>query len=270
MTDLFRPQLAETTPVDRLDQYIHDAQWAFEQKLDGHRVLMHVIDGRPIPVNRKGDVKKVPQPVFDAFHTEAFAGHWAFDGELLDGLFVVFDLPLVPKLIMPGDKYFERRKVLDNLFTMWSDAAVQKLPWSLSIDEKVKLLENVKAMNGEGLMLKHLDSPYYEGRRSYSTLKCKFIKDIDCFVVEVGRNNKHNIVVAVYDDTGEEVEVGTVTAYAGDGPRIEVGDVVVVQYLGWLGTKLIQPTRPRLRQDKDAHECLLSQLEISQKRIVRG
>lgn len=268
MTDLFLPQLAEKAPIDQLDRYIHDDQWALEQKIDGHRVLMHVIDGNPIPVNRNGDVKKVPQPIFDAFHTEAFMGHWAFDGELIDGIFVVFDLPLVPQLITPNDRYFERRKVLDQVFTMWSDPAVQKLPWSLSVEEKTLLLVAVKAMNGEGLMLKKLDSVYYPGRRSFSTLKCKFTADIDCVVMELGRGGKANMVLGVYRD-GELVEVGDCGALTGDGPKVKVGDVVCVTYLyATTDNRLFQPTMPKIRTDKLPEQCTFDQLKYTSRTVV--
>jgi ATP-dependent DNA ligase len=266
---LFLPQLAENMPnIANLDQYIHDPQWAFEQKIDGHRVLMHVIDGQPVPVNRKGEVKKVPQLIFDAFHTEAFMGHWAFDGELIDKEFVVFDVPLVPKLITPNDRYSERRKVLDQLFGMWSAPAVIKLPWALSVEEKTTLMHAVKNMSGEGLMLKKLDSVYYTGRKSFTNLKCKFRADIDCVVMELGRGGKANMVLGVYRD-GELVEVGDCGALTGDGPRVKVGDVVCVTYLyATTDNRLFQPTMPKIRTDKLPTECTFDQLKYTSRTVL--
>lgn len=270
MDDLFKPQLADekVVPVTDLDQFLNSDHWAMEQKLDGHRVLIHVIDGQPIPVSRKGEVRRVPDHVFDAFHTTSFMGHWAFDGELLDGFFHVYDLPLVPKLITPGDRYFERRRVLDNLFTMFKAEGVRLLPWSLSVMEKVTLVGAVKAMNGEGLMLKRLDGLYHPGKRTEAMLKCKFRSEIDCVVKELKRHGKDNMVLVVYRD-GEEVEVGECTALAGDGPKIQVGDVVCVTYLyATADNRLFQPTLPRIRTDKDPKDCTFDQLKYTNKKVV--
>jgi hypothetical protein len=130
----------------------------------------------------------------------------------------------------------------------------------------VRLLEN----GAEGVMFNRLQASYEFGRRSFSLLKVKFIKDVDCVVTALNLDSKANMQLAVYD--GDELRIiGECTALAGDGARVKPGDVVTVQYLYALdpsAPRLYQPTRPRIRTDKSPRECVLDQIRFTNRGVI--
>jgi hypothetical protein len=110
---------------------------------------------------------------------------------------------------------------------------------------------------------------YQEGTRSRDVLKWKRVKDLDAVVIDRNRGGKSNFILGLYNEDGEMVEIGAVSALTGDGPRIEVGSVVSVSYLYCSDDgQLVQPVMPRLRTSKDAWECVTSQLQYTNKELL--
>lgn len=114
-----------------------------------------------------------------------------------------------------------------------------------------------------GIIFRDVHAPYRSGRTDVLK-KHKFIKEIDAYVVEVGKGGKENAVLAVRDSNGKEVIVGQVSTI-GKG-KIEVGQTLEVAFLyitNLAKPVLFQPTILRVRTDKSGEECSIDQLKDS-------
>lgn len=236
--------------------------WRAEQKFDGVRLLIHVHNGSVIGINRKGVVCNIPPKVAEGFVWQA--GEWCWDGELVGSKYIVFDMPRALNEVTPDMPLAYRRQLLESIWpSLDMPDCVVLARSAASPEDRLRLAQSVRDGSGEGIMLKNSDAPYGAGKRTSDFRKWKWIKSVDCIVLALGIEGKQNMSIGMLDtDTGEIVEVATCTALAGDGPKVQVGDVVEVQCLyASKDNRLYQPTLPRIRLDKDPDECHLSQLE---------
>lgn len=276
-----KPVLAELMPEGRLDHYLTNDLWVADQKLDGQRILIQVIDGRVVALQRNGIVtsKFVPEAVYKPFRGLK-TGEWYFDGELLDGVLWLFDMPLAGTHVSPSDPLDYRIQMLDGFYDGYlaGNPGVRLLPHAYSAADKAALHARTLAEGGEGVMFKHLDKPYdqpnnpnaKQGIRSRWILKAKNRQTVDCVVTRIRLNGKDNMELAVYDGATLKV-IGECTALAGDGPRVQPGDVVEVLYLyanDRSAPRLYQPTKPMIRTDKTAPECTIDQLVYANKSVL--
>lgn len=264
-----KAQLAESISLNQLPLFVPKTDWWFEQKFDGHRLLMHVQDSQVTPINRRGNVIKVPAAVQSEFESGLFEGEWVFDGELLSDLYVVFDLLQVPDRIYVSTPYKMRRHMLDLIMPVWQPYAVIQNEVARTVEEKKSLVERVLEFRSEGLMVKQADSPYFPGLRTDTMLKCKFVKTADVVVTIVGRQGKNSVAMAVFDDDGNEVDVGACTVTSRTLSRLNKGDVIEVRYLyATEEHKLFQPAFIGFRTDKAPEECSINQLVQTDKGVV--
>lgn len=281
------PMLAEPGDVARLADYIADPAWTFEQKVDGHRKLVVVEDGKVTVLGRDGQVTTLPANVVEHFRRLApqMPGTWAFDGEIVPGptgTFWLFDLPCAATRITPATGWAERRAVLGEFYGRleWP-SSIRLLPWARTPVAKAELAEKVRANRGEGVIAKKVNAGYV-GVRTFDVIKLKYRQDVDCVVTRVRVDSKANMEVGVYR-AGKLVTIGEVTALAGDGPRVlRMFDdittrgahdserlVVCVRYQHCTADdRLFQPTLPRLRTDKAAIECTADQLVYVNKTVI--
>lgn len=265
-----KPMLAETADDRRAGVLLTNDEWIATQKVDGHRVLVTIEDGKVTCLNRQGKPKTTmitPQMIseFSRFHI----GEWVFDGELVDGVFWLFDMPIAGNHVSPTDPLAWRLDVLDNLYgqVLADSKVVRLLPRAEGTADKQALADRVRTNGGEGVMFKNLNGKYDSGRRSRHLLKWKYVKDADCVVTRTGVDGKDNLELSVMKD-GSPVAVGMCTALAGDGYKVRQGDVVAVRYAMWSGSRMIQPTLPRLRDDKEPHECTIDQFPTYSKEVL--
>lgn len=243
------------TAIKVPNQYLNSDNWVMQQKMDGWRVLVKTGEETKC-FNRDGDpLNEIPNSklgIFDEMKTE-----WVFDCEYIDGKFYVFDILLIPT----GDiKHFPLRKRLELLLNLGEKFVdpIYMVP-SFYEEDKAKILKELKRTNKEGVVFKHLDAPYEEGRNRKS-LKFKFTKHVDCIVIDRNIDSKDNFALGMLNN-GNLTEVGHCSALTGDGPKINVGDVVQVNILyATKDNRLYQPVKPRLRIDKTPEECTLDQL----------
>lgn len=269
-----RPMLAESIDINSLDAYINDDKYWIEQKLDGERVVFHVRDSEPIPVNRNGKLytRPVPPSVTAAFKESCWKGQWVIDGELLNGNYYVFDLPFVKpgdEVIVNGETPFtERRLLLEKLFGVWSSPNVKLVQTATTTEEKEELVRTVKDADGEGVMVKEKNNRYLQGRRSSHMLKAKFTSTLEAFIIEIGRGGKRSVAVGLYDENGNVVDVGSVTMSDRNLARVEMYDVIEIRYLYCgNGNRLYQPAFLRKRSDKPMRECTTDQLKMVNKEV---
>lgn len=250
--------------------------WVAHQKLDGHRRAITIADGKITGWSRKGHPAELPGPLRTQLEVLADIG-WriTLDGELMaDGTWWAFDLPELDNgrtAITGRYPLAARLDALDRLFQAWSpDPAVTRVvPTARGTEEVELLVKRVLALGGEGVVHKDPGSAYLPGVRSQRWRKQKHYVDVDCvasgFRVDnkgrPGRDAHDNIGLAMW--TGRKWQhVGEVSRLTGDGPRVQIGDVVAVQILySTPDDRLYQPTKPRVRDDKDPHDCVTSQLD---------
>jgi bifunctional non-homologous end joining protein LigD len=265
--------LADSIEPTSLPQYVANDRFAFQQKVDGERVLIRVTpEGAVIPLDRRGEpkAKGLPSGVRKALGSLT-EGPWLLDGELLGDELWLFDIALAGDLILSTSSYRYRHSVLQALMLSWRPKSVRFLPTAWTPEDKVALVRAVLEAGGEGIIVRDTEGRYMAGRRAPVLLKAKFVKTMDVVVTGRGCDGKDNLSIAVYDQ-GRLVDLGTVTAMAGDGPTLQPGQVCEVRYLyanlSPEGPRLVQVTLPKLRTDKVPHECTLDQAKWLNRTVV--
>lgn len=264
--------LATTLPLDQFP-IVSTPAWAMERKWDGWRQLVTTGPDGPAGFSREGNRRPLPaalQAMFSTLTTDAL-----FDGELVQGRFYLFDMPWYadaePQVTWEtpwARRQIAIRKVLDR----WSPDAnlLIHVRHVVSSEDKLTLLEEIQTEGGEGVVFKRLDSRYMVGE-SDLWRRHKFVQDVDVVVVGAGHEGKDNYVLAMADETGDLIlpggirgrEVGRVSGKTGDAKHglVEIGKVVSVKIVG-VGSsgRLVEPTMPRVRDDKSPAECTIDQL----------
>ena len=239
--------------------FLQSDAWGMQRKIDGWRCLLQT--GGPVTtLNRRGEPLQCPDEI-TTFFTE-FTQRWVFDGEILDGKYFIFDILEIPTGNITSWTLSRRYELLEMLSTKLS-APVNFLPLYTSVESKTNAFHSIQSSKGEGVVFKLLEAPYVQ-RRTSTSLKYKFVKQVDCYVTALGVGGKANMVLSMYD--GQTfVEVGKCSALTADGPKVKVGDVVQVDILYTTEHgRLYQPVAPKLRGDKLPKECSYSQIAENQ------
>lgn len=262
-----KPMLADSINVAAIGPYLEDPNYWLQQKLDGDRILMRVIDGEVTALNREGEVRRnpVPRKIFDAFRD--LPGTWFFDGELVDDTFWIFDLPVADTAVGIVHPYEFRLDVLHRIFAGWSPPpCVRLLPTAKDHNQKSALFERIRADSAEGAILRRFDGQYRPGKRSAVMLKAKFVRTVDVVITTVGLDDRASATYGLYDN-GALVPAGSCST-AGR-PHVKVGDVAEIRYLYASDTgQLYQPVLLRLREDKSASQCTVDQLQFTNRRVI--
>lgn len=274
LADTFKPGRNQTLD-EAVQPFLDDHDHAIEQKVDGHRVLVHVDapDGKTKVtfLGRDGTPKAnaVPRNIRDQF-MRIDAGDWWFDGELVDDVLWLFDFPraeVTPGTgLYPHDPYRIRRQVLEGFHAQWQpDPCVRLLPNAVTPHDKNALYQRMRDQHAEGVMLKTLDGRYNtSGARTRDLRKVKFINTIDCVVTRTGVDGKENAELSI-----NGVKIGKCSLIG--KPPVKVGDVVEVIYLyATDDDRLYQPRLLRVRTDKRAHECTRDQMVYTSKEVWPG
>jgi ATP-dependent DNA ligase len=264
MKTIDEPQLPSTIGINELDLYLKDDSWALSEKYDGVRLLVETFKNRGVTAYSRNGVER-DFPGDPSILTDLKPG-WIFDGEYIDGEYVVFDCLKTPRGSICGQPFHERyRKIWLPLKDRSEEGALLlRAPLSIGEQQKRRTLEQVRAAGGEGIVLSKLTAPYEKGRTK-ALRKFKFVSEVDCVITARGVGGKNNFELSLYDE-GLRVPVGKVSALTGDGPKAKVGDVVTVQCLYVTASnKLYQPVKPKLRFDKTATQCTFDQLDFLKK-----
>lgn len=264
--NLIRPMLASEANKNRLITLCEDDRFFGETKIDGVRMLAHVGGGTFAFMSRTGKPLSPGLDVMEQF--KPFIDHdstWVFDGEYLKNDYWVFDLIHAGTLVTPSMPFEERRAILEQFWLRWQlkPSPVRLVTSSRDTADKKLLAQTIIAERGEGLVFKRFDAPYLPGKKCDNFLKIKFRCDVDCVVLGLGHQGKANMILGLFDPPNPvPVPVGHCGALTGDGPRVQVGDVVQVTCLyASENNKLVQATMPKIRTDKNATDCTLDQLD---------
>jgi len=258
------------TTDQELISTLHDDEWWWDQKVDGIRLGIIIDDNTIRAVNRRGEIITTPAGLANSFHHKT-GGHWVFDGEYCEGTLWIFDLVYAPdNTIGPSTPLETRRECLELAHkTMLDSPHVRLLPQTRTAHDKAALLQWVIANNGEGVMVKNRHASYAEGLRSKNVLKYKLTATIDVVILETWREGKRSCAVGVHDDTGELMDIGSVTFTEKNLEQAKPGDVIEVKYLYvGAGGRLYQPRFLRWRTDKTPDECTADQMKVGTKVVA--
>lgn len=254
------PMLASEDTKIRTEVRVSKDDWWLQQKLDGHRLLMKVVDGQPIPLNRKGEVKLTVVPPKIVKEFERFPdGTWYFDGELIDDVYWLFDL-VIDGAVHLDDPYSTRLAVLEGICDRWDmPDYVRLLPTARTTVEKDQLIAAVDKLDGEGWVVKHHACKYEPGKRSSEVLKLKRWHTADVIIRDTmvgGKENAELEICVKHDIHGKMITKPVGNCSLIGKPACVKGDVVEVKYL-YVGAngRLYQPSLLKVRNDKSPNEC---------------
>lgn len=275
------PQLAQEAVLDLIPTLVQNDKIVFEQKLDGHRVMLMSPggDAEPIALTRNGQpyTKGLPRAIRNWRFPEGNGyGEFILDGELVGDTYWVFDMPR-SAANTETTPLSVRRYALEQVFPfiVTDNPQIRLVPQAKTANEKKALAADAQARNLEGLVAKWKTSPYRAGGRTEEWLKLKFVSTADCIVSSVRDDGKDSVGLALYDPKAPKelalVSVGRASLIGKEKrSTIEVGDVVEVDYLYFTGTRIYQPRIVRKRTDKAMHECTLDQMKLVNKEILEA
>ena len=242
-----------------------------EDKFDGIRVFLFKSGDKLVASSKHGGIytpKSAPQ-----FFSRVPEFTHAPDRMILDGEYVareakglfLFDVIQVDNRDLRSKPLTERKKVLREILK----GTDMEVPYTLArTAEKIVELRDATVRQGrEGVMVKNPQSTYGQPG---SWLKLKRFDTVDVFVTDIVETKEFRSTgvprswsVAVYDDSGQVVELGNVgsTVERVDPRRVKKGSVIEVRFQEVTrDRKLRAPFILRIRHDKTPDECLLSQL----------
>jgi len=224
------PMLAATLK----DLQILPGQYHAEEKFDGHRLIVEVSSkwdlfghpnvtawsrnaiGRILPRHVREELVKLPPGTYDG-ELIVPGGHSFGVTELSNADTLVYVLFDVLELDGMGNdvtsyRYLERREMLQQIASrLQLPNGGLHLAVSTPVDsmeETIALRDAVWARNGEGLILKHVDSPYEVGKRSKAWRKIKQLKTAVLKVIGYhnGKLGPHS-VLKLEDPEGNQTTV---------------------------------------------------------------
>lgn len=269
-----KPMKMQEGELDHFDRYAANSQWVAEQKFDGIRCMARIGSHRVDFVGFGGVHLANKKEIFAKLRRELnnviTAGvTLVLDGELLaDGSYWVYDCPL----LLTGDPDMEshpmvtfhvRRRLLESVLDAWGPgwSSIHLVPQARTYATKMSLLAKVRKAGGEGVVVKNVLSAYRPVVRTDEWFKLKFIKTCDAVVMARNTEGHTNAQVGMYARK-TDVKPTRVGGCSMIGkPNAKVGDVIELTYLyATADLILYQPRMMRLRPDKPAKDCLLSQL----------
>jgi len=199
------PMLAQVATKSEVASMLSDPHWVTQPKLDGERVMVVVEDGVVSVFNRSGQpkVKNVGETHLAPFRALT-QGRWAFDGEVVGRTLHLFDMPAVGGFVAERGGFDTRYEALKTtLAALDIDAAhIALVATARGEQAKREMLQAAKDGRKEGVIFRDADAPYRSGRTDVLK-KHKFVKEVDAYVVEIGKGGKENAVLAVRNEAGE-------------------------------------------------------------------
>ena len=229
-----KPQLATLTEAPPA----RAAEWFYEIKFDGYRLLARIERGRARLFTRNGHDWTARMPkVAKAVEALPLASGWldgevvlprasgvpdfqalqnAFDGDDTDRLvYYLFDLPFADGHDLRQAPLVERRAALESLFAKLAGDAADTVRFSAALEVPPKsLLASACQLGFEGVIGKRRDSAYVSRRSSdWIKLKCSHRQE---FVIcgytdpQGSRSGLGSLLLGVHDDDGKLTYAGNV------------------------------------------------------------
>ncbi len=257
--DMVQAELLTETTEFHFKRMLSNPDFGFQEKHNGSRLMLAKQNGTLRCFNREGNVSSKPLPI-QVRH--ALMAHplstFVLDGELVGTTFFIFDALILDDEVLNHDSYEYREARYHTLFTATKHMVPVKT--ARSMEEKRALWTQVVGYKGEGLVSKDMRKAYSTGR-SGQHFKLKFVKECDVVVIGMNPEGKDSIEIGMYDDNGRLHRVSGCSLRGKFHPAPQ--EVVEVRFL-YATEKyhIVQPVLMRLRHDKKASECRLSQLKL--------
>lgn len=236
-TGLFPLLLSEIDTDEALTLLTHRDYFA-QEKMDGVRVLIKNAPDGFVASNRKalsiGIASDIEQEV-------KALGYHTLDGELVSGVYHIFDILESDGKDLRNSSYRTRFEILQSLLNKKFNK-IKLVPSAFHESDKQKLWDN--CAHKEGVVFKKQTAPYTPGISEHYK-KCKHWTDVSVQVIAV--NQKASIQVGIMEN-GKLKNIGNVTINGHKAPQ--VGDIVDVTYL-YVGKRgnLYQPKYRGVRDD---------------------
>jgi hypothetical protein len=267
---LHRPMLAH--PIDRVNS-VDYRNAVLQKKLDGHRCLITVDEGKPVAYSRQGKYIPAIKHILNAL-TGRLPQDITLDGELYVhgvklqtiGSWIKREQPDTLKLsyvvydIISPDRYIDRHAELSAILKGVSTehpGEIMALPYRLwtSHEDTTKWFREVRAQGFEGLMLRLDGRPYEIGRRSSGLLKIKEFDQAEFEVVGFKRSSTGWAICECLAPNGSKFDCSAPGSVAEKTEVWEnqakyLGRKLTVDFAHWTDDGIpFQPTALRWRDD---------------------
>lgn len=252
-------QLLERVYEDALANLVHDDNVVAQQKLNGERRFIQLLNnGLPaIGANRRG----LEVPLEPELAMSVAGIHCTLDGEIIGSHLYAFDLMELEGRDLKPLPYRERKRLLDSIAPRFG-ARITVVQDAFTAQEKRELLARVTELGQEGVVYKRLDDPYGEPQ-----IKFKLIDDATVVVLR-HKEDKRSVEMGVYEkdgpmgEKGRLIPVGFVTIPPNHAVPA-LNSLIDVEYLyAYEGGSLFQPVYQRQRTDLESTAASLSQLKF--------
>lgn len=255
----FTPQLLTDIVEVDAPKYLKDKAWFMQEKFDGRRLIVSVVNSKARAVNKKGLFIDTHQSVLDL--VLAIGMDVIVDGELVGENYHIFDL-------LSFNNVDKRQETAQHRYELLkaTDLGKYAVPTYFTYEEKLKAFNDLRANKKEGAVFKQVKSAYVSGRPASggSQLKCKFWDSATVYVSAISTAKRSVSVCVFCDEHPNAIDMGKVTIPPNyDVP--EVGDIVEVEYLYCnVGGALYQSKYRGKRDDQDISDCNHKQLKFKQ------
>jgi bifunctional non-homologous end joining protein LigD len=254
------PQLLNSIEESQVLDLMQDDNWCAQEKFDGRRLIIRKADNEINGINKKGNLVGLPEPLFQVINQ--YGADVVLDGEAIGHHYYAFDLLNLDGLDIRSWPYRERLAALMNLLCGLQQTVIKFVETAFTSAQKVAMLDRLKKGRKEGLVLKHVYSPYTQGRPNSggTQLKHKFVATLSAVVAKVNRQRSVELQLIGIDGW---VSCGNVTIPA-NHKIPHAGQVVEVRYLYAFPESgvLYQPVYLSPRGDVEESECQVSQLKF--------
>ena len=254
-----QPQLLNAMSEALVRKLIRDPQWWLQQKHDGKRLLVQKQGSTITGINRRGLIVALPAPLVE--DVQPCTADLLLDGELLGDRYIVFDLLQFGGNDLRPLPYLERYLTLMQLMGYWQRQYVRLVESACTDLEKRKKYLELVAHGAEGVVFKHLQAPYADGRPASGgdALKYKFY-DTASFIVS-GHNPQRSVSLRLYDQA--PIRRAGRVAIPPNHDIPPVGAVVEVRYLYAFAESgcIYQPVYLGVRDDMGPEDCTEDQLK---------
>lgn len=270
-------QLLNPVELHEVDALLRDDGIVAQQKLDGARVLCHVVDGEVLPTNRSGQKTALAGEVLHGL--AHLPNGTVVDGEVVkhddETVYWLFDVLEFAGEDVSHEPYEQRFARLSDEVEPGLVEPARVLETAFTTAQKRALYERLMRSGAEGIVFKRRAAAWSAGRPASggTQLKCKFIASADVVLVENAGNAYR---MQVYErgslrDVGKVFSGTTNEVRASLDARLSRGQRVVAEVRYLYATddlQLFQPVFVRARDDKAERDCTLDQLKRTNRDVV--
>lgn len=242
--------------------------YAVQQKFDGKRIILNIERGGSITAhNRDGITCSVSPEILRDARSFLPLAPLTFDGEWLRQIrsFQAFDLIQLAGTDIAHLSFQDRQThLIDTFKVAGGDKTSLRLEPTIAParteylqEGKVALLQQIHNADLEGIVLKHIHSPYKRDRQP-DQYKHKFTA-VSSFIV-TKLNEKQSVAIGVFDENGKLIPCGDVKI-RNSRFKLTEGMIIDVRYMhAFPSHKVYQPRMLSIRDDLRPQACVISQL----------